>query len=117
MRNLDRLMQMPLEELAPYFVKDETKAFDDPCLTSPSGSRFWDEEDAIEDCIEWLESDVLSEDTQVYCTMCSHFWIDESETPQCEYCQECDLSDCEDSRPYRERPKYTELYRKRDSDD
>lgn len=48
---------MSLEELAPYFIKDETIEFDNPCYSSPSGARCWTEEDAIEDCIEWLDSE------------------------------------------------------------
>lgn len=57
MRNIDRIRQMSLEELAPYFIKDETIEFDNPCYSSPSGARCWTEEDAIEDCIEWLDSE------------------------------------------------------------
>lgn len=56
MRNIDKLRQMSSEELAPYLVKDETIEFDNPCYTSPSGSRFYDDYDAIKDCIEWLDS-------------------------------------------------------------
>lgn len=37
MRNADRIRQMPIEELASLFVKDETIDFDDPCYSSPSG--------------------------------------------------------------------------------
>lgn len=56
MRNIDRIRQMSLEELAPLLVKDETIDFDNPCYSSPSGLKCWTEEDAIEDCIEWLDS-------------------------------------------------------------
>lgn len=48
---------MSPEKLAPYFVKDETIEFNDPGYSSPSGNIFYDEEDAIEDCIEWLDSE------------------------------------------------------------
>lgn len=41
MRNIDRLLHLTLRELAPYFVKDETKEYADPCFTSPSRGRFW----------------------------------------------------------------------------
>lgn len=57
MRNIDIIRQMSLEELAPLLIKDETREFDDPCFTSPSNKRFYDEEGAIEDCIEWLDSE------------------------------------------------------------
>lgn len=56
MRNIDRIRQMSLEELALLLIKDETIEFFDPCFSSPSGSRFWTEEDAIEDCVKWLDS-------------------------------------------------------------
>lgn len=61
MRNIDRIRQMSLEELAPYLVKDETVEFDEPCYSSPSGAQCWIEEDAIEDCIEWLDSEYKQE--------------------------------------------------------
>lgn len=61
MRNIDRIRQMSLEELAPYLVKDETIGFDNPCYLSPSGNKCWTEEDAIEDCIEWLGLDVSND--------------------------------------------------------
>lgn len=57
MRNIDRIRQMSLEELAPYFVKDETFGFENPCYLSPSGRKFLTEDDAIGDCIEWLDSE------------------------------------------------------------
>lgn len=130
MRQIDRIRRMSLEEMAPLLVQStEVEDIGDydwdenpiawyvTVWHSPSGDVFYDHQDAINDCIQWLGSELLIEDTQVYCKKCYHFWIDESETPQCEYCRECDLSDSEDSSPYKERPKYTELYRKRDNDD
>lgn len=57
MRNIDRIRQMSLEELAPLLVNDEIIELDELCFTSPSGARFCNEEDAIEDCIEWLDSE------------------------------------------------------------
>lgn len=57
MRNIDRIRQMSLEELAPLLVKDETRYFDNPCYSSPGGGRYWIEEDAIEDCCQWLDSE------------------------------------------------------------
>lgn len=63
MRNIDRLLHLPLRELAPYFVKDKTIEHGNLCFLSPSGNRFWIEEDAFKDCIEWLESEVITEDT------------------------------------------------------
>lgn len=57
MRNIDRIRQMSLEELAPMLIKDETLEFKEPCYSSTSGSQCWTEEGAIEDCIEWLDSE------------------------------------------------------------
>lgn len=57
MRNIDRIRQMSLEELAPLLVKDETVDYTAPCYSSPSGLKFWIEDDAVEDCIEWLNSE------------------------------------------------------------
>lgn len=37
--------------------KDETRDFDNPCYSSPSDGRYWIDEDVIEDCIEWLDSE------------------------------------------------------------
>ncbi len=42
----------------------------------------------------------------VYCTQCKHFNIDEDLTPNCIYEDECDILDCEDGQPFKERPKY-----------
>lgn len=49
---------MSLEELAPLLVKDETIEFNDPCYSSPSGNRFYDEDGAVDDCVEWLDLEV-----------------------------------------------------------
>lgn len=121
MRNIDRIREMSVEELASFLVYSTEEDIGDydwdenpiswyvTVWHSPSGNVFDDYQGAINDCIQWLGSEPLTEDTHVYCTKCCHFWIDESETPQCEYCHECNLSDSEDSRPYKERPKYREL--------
>lgn len=39
MRNIDRIRQMSLEELAPYLVQVRTIEFDDPCYSSPSRAK------------------------------------------------------------------------------
>lgn len=54
---------MSLEELAPLLVQDETREFDDPCFLSPSGAQCWTEEDAVDDCIEWLDSEYVRGDS------------------------------------------------------
>ncbi|MDF2885567.1 MAG: hypothetical protein K0R54_6141 [Clostridiaceae bacterium] len=47
--------------------------------------------------------------THVYCTNCRHFRLDDEEIPYCPYEEkECDIRDCEDSRPFSERPMYEE---------
>lgn len=57
MRNIDRIRQMSLEELAPLLVKNETVDHTVPCYSSPSGLKFLAEEDAIDDCVEWLDAE------------------------------------------------------------
>ena len=49
---------------------------------------------------------MLDKNTHVYCTHCAYFRLDEEEIPYCFFENECNLDDCEDSRPYEERPKY-----------
>lgn len=49
----------------------------------------------------------INEYTHVYCTRCRWFYI-ENETPKCKYENECDIWDCEDSKPFKNRPKYEE---------
>ena len=47
--------------------------------------------------------------SQVYCTNCRHFYIDEEDfIPKCKHKEECDIRDCEDSRSLEERPCYEE---------
>jgi hypothetical protein len=48
-------------------------------------------------------------DIPVYCSNCKHFRLDDESIPYCPYEEkECDIRDCEDSRPFRERPMYEE---------
>ena len=68
----------------------------------------YQEEEAIEDYIEWLDSGIFDNDTHVYCTKCKSFYVDNDEVPQCEHRHECELNDCEDSKPYSDRPHYVE---------
>lgn len=49
----------------------------------------------------------LENTTHVYCTDCVHFYVLD-ETPCCNSGQVCDLTDCEDSKPYSRRPYYKE---------
>lgn len=49
----------------------------------------------------------MNPDTYVYCTQCKWFKLDgEDDVPHCKFSSECDIWDCEDSRPFSERPKY-----------
>lgn len=47
-------------------------------------------------------------DIHVYCTHCKHFRLDDEEIPYCPLEDRCDINNCEDSRPYGERPFYEE---------
>lgn len=111
MRNIDRIRQMSLEELAPYFVKDETFEFNSPCFTSPSGDEFWTEEDAIDDCIRWLNKEYYDEDLQVYCTECLFLSEYDDGSPKCcfgemRFGKTCDLDNYKKGKPYKQRTHY-----------
>ena len=47
----------------------------------------------------------MNPDTHVYCTRCRHFRFEDDEI-LCPHQNECHFWDTEDSRPFRERPKY-----------
>lgn len=74
MRNIDRIRQMSLEELAPFLIHCEeinTGDYDwdenpipyyETFWFSPSGNKFVDYfgegyDEALQDCIEWLDSE------------------------------------------------------------
>lgn len=122
MRNIDRIRRMSLEELAPLLVHSTEEDVGDydweenPILYyvtiwhSPSGNCFQDyggkgREEAIEDCIEWLDTEYIDDNIQVYCTDCESLCIND-DIPSCEWEHDCSLLDCEDSRPFRERKHY-----------
>ena len=46
------------------------------------------------------------DDEYVYCTNCIYFRLDDEFIPYCLFEDECDIEDCEDSRPITERPRY-----------
>lgn len=69
MRNLDILRVMPVSELAEYLVRLDIKSTDDIldenlCLAgnlvweSPSKKHFEHRDEAIEDCIQWLNEEI-----------------------------------------------------------
>lgn len=65
-RNLDRIRQMSVEELAPLLVH-ESYEFDvdydwdietyDTIYNSPSGGVFNNYDDALDDCVQWLNAE------------------------------------------------------------
>ena len=69
MRNIDRIRQISLEELAQLLVHEEQIDIGDfdwdenpiswyvTRWFSPGGREFMDQEDAIEDCVKWLDSE------------------------------------------------------------
>lgn len=69
MRNLDILRVMPVSELAEYLVRLDIKSTDDIldenlCLAgnfvweSPSKKHFEHRDEAIKDCIQWLNEEI-----------------------------------------------------------
>lgn len=54
MRNIDIIRQMSIEEVAPYLLRSKWEDAFEVCV-SPSGLQYLSYEDAIEDCIKWLD--------------------------------------------------------------
>ena len=50
----------------------------------------------------------MDKNEYVYCTDCMRLKFDENEKPYCYYESQCDINDCEDSRPLKDRPNYEE---------
>lgn len=48
----------------------------------------------------------LAPDTHVYCTHCKHLRFCDEDLPYCPFQDECDNWNFEDSKAYKERPKY-----------
>lgn len=48
----------------------------------------------------------MNKDEHVYCTDCKHFRLDDEYKQYCPFEEECDIWNCEDSKPFSERPKY-----------
>lgn len=49
-------------------------------------------------------------DTPVYCTHCKHFRISIEEVPCCSYEKDCDITDCDDNKPFKKcKGKYGKL--------
>lgn len=61
-------------------------------------------EEALKDIIpiDWS----INEDTNVYCTNCIHFRLCDKGIPYCYHEETCNIKNCEDSMPFRERPNY-----------
>lgn len=50
----------------------------------------------------------MNDNEHVYCINCFYFRLDDEELPYCVYEDKCDINNCEDSRPCKERPYYEE---------
>lgn len=54
----------------------------------------------------------MDKNEYVYCTLCKNFRVkrvfdeEDSLVPTCPYEKECDIYDCDDSMPYKNRPHY-----------
>ncbi|GEM_PF-3130382 len=48
----------------------------------------------------------MTDDAHVYCANCQNFRTDDKDKPYCPFEDECDIWNCEDSRPFKERPRY-----------
>lgn len=59
---------------------------------------------------------MIDPNKHVYCSRCAHFEVIDaidkegaySPMPKCEHSDECDIWDCEDSKPFKDRPFYKE---------
>jgi len=49
---------------------------------------------------------MTNENTYVYCTNCIYFRLDDEGIPYCPFEDKCNINDCEDSKLFKERPKY-----------
>jgi hypothetical protein len=61
-----------------------------------------------------IGGDFMNKDTHVYCTKCKHFVLAEDKIyggfiGTCPNELDCNIWDCEDSKPYEERPLYEEM--------
>ena len=62
MRVIDAIRLMSLDELAPLLIKQRAIYYgDERHWTSPSGNKFDYYDDALEDCIQWLNSEYRGE--------------------------------------------------------
>lgn len=52
------------------------------------------------------DNQMTNENTHVYCINCLHFRLCDEGIPYCPFEDECDIHDCEDSRPFKDRPNY-----------
>ena len=51
----------------------------------------------------------MDKNTHVYCTDCEYFRLCDEGIPYCALpSDKCSVNDCEDSKPFRERPMYKE---------
>ena len=50
----------------------------------------------------------VNKNIHVYCTNCAEFRLDDEGIPYCPYEDKCDIWDCEDSKPLKQRPYYVE---------
>ena len=62
MRVVDAIRLMSPDELAPLLIKQRAIYYwDERRWTSPSGNKFNYYDDALEDCIQWLNSEYKGE--------------------------------------------------------
>ena len=58
MRVINAIRLMPLDDLAPLLIKQRAIYYgDERRWKSPSGNKFDYYDDALEDCIQWLNSE------------------------------------------------------------
>lgn len=56
----------------------------------------------------------MNQDTHVYCTHCKWFMMDDEYIPYCLFEDICDITNCEDSMSFTDRPKYEERENQKD---
>lgn len=52
----------------------------------------------------------MHKEHHVYCTSCIYFRLCDENKPYCIYENKCDINNCEDSKPYENRPHYEPNY-------
>ena len=63
-------------------------------------------DDKVFEAVAAIETEKEFYERHVYCTDCINFKMCDEELPYCKHENKCNINDCEDSRPFEDRPYY-----------